>query len=50
MQMLIDLLRDVPVEDNTIDVAADGTPFPDGSIIATTETIGDFQAEWPLQS
>jgi ribose transport system substrate-binding protein len=50
MQMLIDTLRGRPVENNEINVAVDGTPFTDGSIIATTENIGDFEAEWPLSS
>jgi ABC-type sugar transport system substrate-binding protein len=48
MQMLIDALHGTPIADNTIDVAKDGTPFADGSIVATAENIGDFTAEWPL--
>jgi ABC-type sugar transport system substrate-binding protein len=48
MQMLIDALHGTEIPDNTIDVATDGTPFSDGSIIATSENIGTFTAEWPL--
>ncbi len=33
MQMLIDALHGTAIADNTIDVAQDGTPFSDGSII-----------------
>jgi ABC-type sugar transport system substrate-binding protein len=48
MQMLIDALNGTPIADNTIDVAQDGTPFADGSMVANAGNIGDFVAEWPL--
>jgi ribose transport system substrate-binding protein len=50
MQMLIDTLRGREVANTAINVAVDGTPLTDGSIIATTANIGDFEAEWPLSS